>query len=147
MAGSDLGGIIAYSGGQDRFVRAMRDTDVVNAVIKAAPRDSWLYYGYNAEYLFYPFSDSRTVGEMLAFHAEERRRAMLTYVIDLYAPDLTRFPDAVSTDEAMFDRTGYYALASLDRTSVGHQGHHNKPAVLLGRHKRQWRRGHDVGDG
>ncbi|WP_240602686.1 glycosyltransferase family 2 protein [Paracoccus endophyticus] len=99
-------------------------TDIVNAVIKAAPRDSWLYYGYNAEYLFYPFSDSRTVGEMLAFHAEERRRAMLTYVIDLYAPDLTRFPDAVSTHEAMFDRTGYYALARSDR-----QGQH-KPRQL-----------------
>jgi hypothetical protein len=29
---SPFGGIVAYSGGQDRFVRAMRDTDVVNAV-------------------------------------------------------------------------------------------------------------------
>jgi Protein of unknown function (DUF3048) N-terminal domain/Protein of unknown function (DUF3048) C-terminal domain len=29
---SPFGGIIAYSGGQDRFVRAMRDTDLVNAV-------------------------------------------------------------------------------------------------------------------
>ncbi|MDO5529460.1 MAG: hypothetical protein Q4F71_08660 [Paracoccus sp. (in: a-proteobacteria)] len=86
-------------------------TRAVNAIIDAAPADTWMYYGYNAEYLFFPFSDSRRVGEMLAFHSEERRRAMLTYVIDLYAPDLSRFPDAVSIDEAMFDRTGYYALA------------------------------------
>ena len=87
----------------------------VNAVIAAAPADSWLYYGYNAEFLFYPFSETRSVGEMLGFHAEERRRAMLTYVVDLYAPELTRNSDAVSMDQAMFDRTGYYALGRPDR--------------------------------
>ncbi|MBB1490229.1 MULTISPECIES: glycosyltransferase family 2 protein [unclassified Paracoccus (in: a-proteobacteria)] len=88
----------------------------VNAVIAAVPADTWLYYGYNAEFLFYPFSETRAVGEMLAFHAEERRRGMLTYVIDLYAPDLGRYPNAVSMDEAMFDRTGYYALGRSDRS-------------------------------
>ena len=93
----------------DAHVRA------VNAVIAAAPPDSWIHYGYNAEYLFFPFSESRGIGEMLAFHAEERRRAMLTYVIDLYAPDLERFPQAVSRDEAMFDPIGYYALGRADR--------------------------------
>ncbi|HRO15121.1 MAG TPA: hypothetical protein PLL33_08775 [Paracoccus sp. (in: a-proteobacteria)] len=87
----------------------------VNAIIAAAPADSWIHYSFNAEYLFYPFSETRSVGELLAFHAEERRRAMLTYVIDLYAPDLKRFPDAVSLDEAMFDRTGYFALGRPDR--------------------------------
>lgn len=92
----------------------------VNAVIAALPADSWLYYGFNAEYLFYPFSETRAVSEMLAFHAEERRRAMLSYVIDLYAPDLSRYPDAVSLPEAMFDRTGYYALGRADRQG-GHK--------------------------
>lgn len=82
----------------------------VNALVAAVPEGTWLYYGFNAEFLFFPFSDSRRVGEMLAFHAEERREAMLTYVIDLYASDLDRFPDAVSMSEAMFDRSGYYAL-------------------------------------
>lgn len=90
-------------------------TTAVNAVIGRVPPDSWLYYGYNAEFLFYPFCESRSVGEMLAFHAEERRRGMLTYVVDLYAPDLTSQPDAVSLDEAMFDGTGYYALGRPDR--------------------------------
>ena len=95
--------------------RPRAHVDPVNAIIKAAPADTWVYYGYNAEYLFYPFAETRSVGELLAFHAEERRRAMLTYVIDLYAPDLSRFPNAVSVDEAMFDRTGYYALGRMDR--------------------------------
>ena len=92
----------------------------VNAVIDAVPVDTWLYYCYNAEFLFFPFSETRTIGEMLAFHAEERRRAMLTYVIDLYAPDLKRFPDAVSVSEALFDRNGYYALGRRNRSGGFH---------------------------
>ncbi len=87
----------------------------VNAVIAAAPVGTWLYYGYNAEFLFYPFMENRSICEMLTFHAEERRDAMLTYVIDLYAPDLARYPDAVSLDQAMFDRAGYYSLGRRDR--------------------------------
>ncbi|MCT8161835.1 hypothetical protein [Pseudoruegeria sp. SHC-113] len=81
----------------------------VNAVIKAAP-GIWMYYCFNAEYLFYPFSETRSVAEMLAFHTEERRDAMLCYVVDLYAGDLADHPDAVSLEDAYMDRSGYYAL-------------------------------------
>ncbi|MEO0400885.1 MAG: hypothetical protein AAF214_00760 [Pseudomonadota bacterium] len=84
---------------------------VVNAVIAAVPAGTWLYYCFNAEYLFFPFCETRSVGEMLAFHTEERRDGMLTYVVDLYADDLWEFPDAVSLDRAHLDRSGYYALA------------------------------------
>lgn len=100
----------------DRVVRVDYDTlgdeavqKAVNAVNDKAP-GLWLYYCYNAEYLFYPFCETRSVGEMLAFHAEERRFAMLTYVIDAYAGDLGKCDDAVSLDEAFLDRSGYYAL-------------------------------------
>ncbi|MBK4215350.1 glycosyltransferase family 2 protein [Paracoccus caeni] len=85
-------------------------TGAVNAVIEAVPPGTWLYYCYNAEFLFFPFSESRSIGELLSFHVEERRAAMLTYVIDLYAPDLAVYPDAISLDSAMFDSTGYFAL-------------------------------------
>ncbi|WP_323779810.1 hypothetical protein [Thalassovita sp.] len=85
----------------------------VNAVIDAAP-DLWMFYCFNAEYLFYPFCETRTVGEMLAFHGEERRNAMLSYVVDLYATDLAANPNAVSLDTAQLDKTGYYALARND---------------------------------
>lgn len=84
--------------------------DAVNAVIAAVPPGTWLYYCFNAEFLFYPFCESRSIGEMLTFHTEERRSAMLSYVVDLYAPDLAAAPNAVDPDRAMFDRTGYYAL-------------------------------------
>ncbi|OWU70549.1 glycosyltransferase family 2 protein [Marinibacterium profundimaris] len=90
--------------------------DTVNRMIAAAP-GLWMYYCYNAEYLYYPFSETRSVGEMLSFHTEERRDAMLTYVVDLYADDLKAHPSAVSLDRAHLDRTGYYALARLDPDS------------------------------
>ncbi|MCB2110951.1 MAG: hypothetical protein H6895_13570 [Defluviimonas sp.] len=86
----------------------------VNAVVAVVPETTWIYYCYNAEYLFFPFCEHRNVREMLAFHAEERRDAMLCYVIDLYAGDLDRYPDAVSLDAAMLDRSGYYALGRRD---------------------------------
>ncbi len=93
--------------------------DAVNKVIAAA-QGTWLYYCFNAEYLFYPFCETRTVGEMLAFHTEERRDAMLTYVIDLYADDLEICPNAVSLDRAQLDKSGYYALARNDIDNHNH---------------------------
>lgn len=93
--------------------------NAVNAIIATAP-GIWFHYCYNAEYLFYPFCESRTIGEMLAFHTEERRDAMLTYVIDLYADDLEDSPNAVSLDRAHLDRSGYYALARPDPNNHNH---------------------------
>ena len=89
----------------------------VNAVIEAAP-GLWLYYCYNGEYLFHPFCESRSIGEMLTFHTEERRDAVLSYVIDLYADDLDTYPNAVSLEHAWMDRSGYYALGR-----AGEDGH------------------------
>lgn len=112
--------------GDPRFTRIRHDlaagdtvTGAVNAVIDKAP-GLWLYYCYNAEYLFYPFCETRTVGELLAFHAEERRDAMLTYVIDLYAPDLDRHRNAVCLEGAHMDRSGYYALGRPDPANHNH---------------------------
>lgn len=84
---------------------------VVNTIISLCKKGVWLYYCYNAEYLFFPFCEHRTVGEMLAFNTEERRDTVLTYVIDLYAGDLSKHPSAVSLDDAHMDKSGYYALA------------------------------------
>jgi hypothetical protein len=94
-------------------------TSAVNSVIDALP-GLWLFYGYNAEYLFFPFCETRSIRDLLAFHAEERRDAMLTYVVDLYAGDLDRAPSAVSLDDAHLDRSGYYALARPDPENHWH---------------------------
>jgi hypothetical protein len=92
----------------------------VNRVNDASPPGTWLYYCFNAEYLFFPFCETRSVGEMLAFHTEERRPGMLTYVIDLYAEDLNVHPNAVSLERAHLDRSGYYALARADAANNRH---------------------------
>lgn len=84
---------------------------IVNALNRALPEKTWVYYCYNAEFLYFPFCETRTVGELLAFHAEERRFSMLTYVVDLYAGDLGQADNAVSMTDAYLDRSGYYALA------------------------------------
>ena len=91
--------------------------DAVNRIQNAFP-DIWIYYSYNAEYLFFPFCETRSVNEMLEFHTEERRDAMLTYVVDLYADDLDNFPNAVSLERAHMDKTGYYALARDGRNGA-----------------------------
>lgn len=93
--------------------------EALNRIITAIP-DRWFYFCYNAEYLFFPFCETRSVGEMLTFHTEERRDAMLTYVVDLYAEDLGRFPNAVSLEHALLDRSGYYALARPDPENHNH---------------------------
>lgn len=95
------------------IVRQGNREEIVNAIIAKAP-DVWMYVCYNAEYLFFPFCETRTVGEMLAFHTEERRDAMLCYAIDLYAGDLDAHPTAVDIDTAYIDRSGYYALGRND---------------------------------
>lgn len=82
----------------------------VNTICRAVP-GRWIYYGYNAEYLFYPFCESRTVGELTGFATEERRDSILTYVIDLYADDLKKHPNGVSINDAHLDKSGYYAHA------------------------------------
>lgn len=87
---------------------------VVNGVINAA-QGQWIFYCYNAEYLFFPFCEHRNIVEMLTFHAEERRAAVLTYVVDLYAGDLVANPNAVNLDDAHLDKSGYYALARWDK--------------------------------
>lgn len=86
----------------------------VNGVMKATG-DLWIYYCFNAEFLFYPFNEHRTVGEMIAFNVEERRDTILSYVVDLYAGDLEQNENAVSIEDAHLDKTGYYALARKDR--------------------------------
>jgi hypothetical protein len=75
---------------------------------------AWVHCCYNAEYLFFPFCETRRIREMLTFHSEERREAMLTYVVDLYAGDLGTAPNAVALADAWLDRSGYYALARKD---------------------------------
>lgn len=88
---------------------------IVNSVSQAAP-GLWLYYGYNAEYLFFPFCEHRSLPELVSFAMEERRDTIPCTVVDLYAADLGAAPDGVSREDAYLDGAGYYALARHDTT-------------------------------
>ncbi|KFE36689.1 hypothetical protein [Thioclava atlantica] len=92
----------------------------LNPIIAAMPAGVWGYYCFNAEYLFYPFCETRSIRELLTFHAEERRSGMLSYVIDLYAGNLDTHPNGVDPEGPLFDRAGYYALARPDPAKHNH---------------------------
>ncbi|GAA3867714.1 hypothetical protein [Celeribacter arenosi] len=81
----------------------------VNRLIDEAS-GTWMFFCYNGEYLFFPFCETRTIRDLVTFHAEERRNAMLTYVVDLYAGDLATAPSGVDPSDAYLDKSGYYAL-------------------------------------
>jgi hypothetical protein len=108
---------------EDKVQRVRLDVYREGAVVHAINRliegaaGQWMYYCFNAEYLFFPFCETRTIGDMLTFHTEERRDAMLCYVVDLYAGDLGQFPNAVSLETALLDKSGYYALARYDEVA------------------------------
>jgi len=97
-----------------RVVHDMHETDafveVVNTVIQTCP-GIWLHYCFNAEYLYFPFCETRNVREMIEFNTEERRDTIMTFVVDLYSNDLGTHPNAVSREAAHLDGAGYYALA------------------------------------
>lgn len=86
---------------------------VLNGLIETLT-GRWIYYCYNAEFLFFPFCESRSVGELVNFAMEERRQSILTYVIDLYADDLDEHPNGVSLGSAHLDQSGYYAQSRIN---------------------------------
>jgi hypothetical protein len=95
-------------------------TGAVDKINAAATPGVWIYYCFNAEYLFFPFCETRNVRDMLSFHVEERRDAILSYVVDLYADDLNLYPNAVSLEKAHLDKSGYYALGRQDPANHYH---------------------------
>jgi len=86
----------------------------VTQVAQSVPSGTWIGYAFNAEYLFFPFCDHRHIGEMLAFHVEERRAAMTGMVVDLFAEDIGATPNGVDRATACYDARGYYALNRED---------------------------------
>ncbi|MEO8531042.1 MAG: hypothetical protein ABI459_07450 [Deltaproteobacteria bacterium] len=86
----------------------------LNAIIAVTPPKVWVLSCFNAEFLWYPFLESRSVGELCAFHGEERRSAFFTMVVDAYGAVDADDPGHLKRDETWFDGAGYYALARHD---------------------------------
>jgi len=83
---------------------------LLNTLTNALPKGTWLGLVYNAEYLFFPFSDQRNIKEVCTHVEEERRHTIFCHIVDLYAADLTQAQNGVSRERAHFDTSGYYAL-------------------------------------
>ena len=64
------------------------EVDIIINKINTLAVNQWIYYYYNAEYLFFPFCETRSVAELLNFHSEELRDSMLTFVVDIYTKNL-----------------------------------------------------------
>ena len=74
----------------------------------------WVYYGYNAEYLYFPFCETRSILDAAQFVSEERRDSVFALVVDIFAEDLAHASDAVDRNASLLDATGYYRRDRFD---------------------------------
>jgi len=81
--------------------------EVINKVVRACT-GKWIYYGFNAEYLFFPYCETRDIKDAITFMEEERRSAVFSYAIDLYPENLSEHGNGVDIGSAQLDRSGYY---------------------------------------
>ncbi|MEM6467136.1 MAG: hypothetical protein AAF679_11620 [Pseudomonadota bacterium] len=71
--------------------------------------------GFQCEFLCFPFQESRSLLDFIAFMEEERRTAVYSMILDLYAanPQLE-----LSWENAAFDRLGYYSEPVFEEGEV-----------------------------
>lgn len=75
----------------------------------------WIAWCQNAEFLFYPFCETRTLDDLATFLGEERRRVLFSYALDLYAPRLPGADEDPTALGLMFDGAGYHAFPQADQ--------------------------------
>jgi len=68
----------------------------------------WVYYCFNAEFLFFPFQEHRSIDDLTQFMEEERRSHIFAYVIDIYTAKMDE--KTLDTDNVFMDSSGYYAM-------------------------------------
>lgn len=82
---------------------------MLNTLIDALS-DRWLLWLWNGEFFVFPYAETRTLRDLTDFLADERRKMIFTYALDLYAQDLPE-PDQDPARMALcFDRSGYHAF-------------------------------------
>lgn len=87
--------------------------DVLNRLMPALT-GQWVLACYNAEFLFYPFCESRSVSDLVQFVSEERRNAVFCTTVDLYADGTDLAKTGIVSDASYFDGTGYFAQDRYD---------------------------------
>ena len=86
---------------------------LLNRIIEARP-GKWIFWCYNAEFLYFPHCETRTIADATTFMEEERRSAVSAQVVDLYSNNLERDADAVNLEEPYLDVSGYYGMPRYD---------------------------------
>lgn len=87
--------------------------DALNALF-AALAGRWLVWHHAGEFVFFPFCETRTLGDIAAFLDSERRRVLYTYAFDLYANVLPEPGEDPRGAELFIDRIGYYAFPGAE---------------------------------
>lgn len=82
---------------------------LLNALIDALT-DRWMLWLWNGEFFVFPFGETRTLNDLTAFMADERRRSIFTYALDLYDNDLPGRSEDPQACSLSFDRIGYHAF-------------------------------------
>lgn len=94
-----------------RFTHNIRNREDVVSILNVLHKrlhGRWLYFCYNAEYLFYPFHGTRRIEDLTAFMTEERRDCIHGYQLDLYVSGHVEDETTLNRERAFFDAKGYY---------------------------------------
>lgn len=97
------------------FKQQQSDTtaSILNGLIPEL-NSRWICWVYNAEFLYFPYSDTRTVSDAVQFLEEEKRDAAAMMTVDLY-PDIETGQDTnFDRDAAWFDAAGYFSKDRYD---------------------------------
>ena len=87
--------------------------EIINKLIHTLP-NRWIYYSFNAEFLYFPFCETRKISDFTGFLDEEKRVAAFSTTVDLYTNTIKRDPSDFEPDSAMLDSLGYYAQTRND---------------------------------
>ncbi len=92
-------------------VADMRNATAVEILNKSMPRlaNRWVYYGFNGEFLHFPFDTTRKIDDFCGFISEERRVSVMTSKIDLYPKNGCALDAATELKECRFDKMGYFS--------------------------------------
>lgn len=74
----------------------------------------WIYLGQNAEYLYFPFCEGRSISDAVQFIEEERRQSVFCTTVDLYPAQIDRAAPVWTADGAHFDGSGYFSNDRYD---------------------------------
>ncbi len=87
--------------------------DLINPMLDPL-NGRWIYLGHNAEYLYFPFCEGRSIADAAQFITEERREAVFCTTVDLYPSQIDRGAASLAAEDAYFDQDGYFSRNRFD---------------------------------